>query len=162
MNVLTRVATWSAAVVVVAIAAAACSTSPVNGRHGKSTVSWCGQRLTKPTFIGTEAMQDLDPVHGSPGPAPAKSLLPPAIESDSLELANWSNLILLSLDCAKGVVVRVSRSPYVRTVGEAYDTTHDGLTALLLGRLKTAPSAIEIVVTAFHNGLAVGQVSLDF
>jgi hypothetical protein len=63
-----------------------------------------GHPLTKPAFIGAQGEQTLDPPDGRPASAPADSVLPPAVASDSSELANWSNLVVLSSNCDKGVV----------------------------------------------------------
>jgi hypothetical protein len=95
--------------------------SASQGHLSKRSEVWCGQSLTKPGFIASYGMRALEPIESPVAAAPRNSVLPPHIDSDSPELLGWSDLLVLSKDCGVGLVVTVSQSPYVRTVGVAYD-----------------------------------------
>jgi hypothetical protein len=145
------------------VTASACAAS-TRGAH-QSSESWCGQHLTKPAFMASYGIQTLGPAeaqHG--GYIPATSVLPPSIASDSSQLADSSNLLVLTSDCTNGLVVTVTSSPYIRTVGIAHDTGQRGLTALVLGRIKASPGPITVTVTVtgFRDGTIIGQTRLSF
>jgi hypothetical protein len=124
-------------------------------------ISYCGQKLTKPT-VTTHGSQTLSIRDRPIAITPATDKLPARISSNSPRLANWSNLLVLSLKCSKGFTIVVASSHYVRTVGVAYDTRRTGIVALLLGRLKSAPpTLVSIVVRAYRARHLVGQVQLQ-
>jgi hypothetical protein len=138
--------------------------SASQGHLGKRSEVWCGQSLTKPGFIASYGMRALEPIESPVAAAPRSSVLPPHVDSDSPELLGWSDLLILSKDCGVGLVVTVSQSPYVRTVGVAYDRDHRGLTALLLGHIKAAGSTkqMSIRVVAYRGPTPAGRATLIF
>ena len=149
------------AALVALVAVSACASSPSNSPQ-KSSEYWCGQKLTQPAFLAAFGMQRLGPIQARPAVAPAASVLPPRLASDSGQFADWSDLLVLSSDCTRGLVVTVTNSPYVRTVATAHDTKGTGLTALLLGRVKASPGAVTVTVTGYMGTDIVGQSQLRF
>ena len=85
------------------------------------------------------------------------------MDSDDPRLADWADLLVLSNDCANGLTVAVSPSPYIRTVGVAYNRKHVGLTALLLGRVQDQKAdRVTVTVVAYRGTVPAGRATLTF
>jgi hypothetical protein len=139
----------------------ACQTQAPSNMPRAAPISYCGQKLTKPT-VTTHGSQTLSIRDRPSAIAPPTNRLPARISSNNPRLGSWSNLLVLSPRCSKGFTIVVAASPYVRTVGVAYNVRRTAIVALLLGRLKSAPPTLRsILVRAYRAPHLMGQVRLQ-
>jgi hypothetical protein len=91
---------------------------------------------------------------------PTTSDLPPRIAQHDPAVLGSTGVIVVSRDCAKGLVVAVNASEKVGTISVAHDSTHGDITALVLADLADSPTWVTIYAYQDRTLVAQARVQL--
>ncbi|MDQ2845854.1 MAG: hypothetical protein M3Y77_05790 [Actinomycetota bacterium] len=123
--------------------------------------SWCGQPLL--TVTGGERLpQKLGPVT-APTSAPSQSVLPQRAPQQDPAIDSFTTIVVTD-NCANGYLVSVEPANSVRLIGIAYDTSHHGITAIVLGHIHTSRQAAAppVHIRAYSGDHEIGEVVAIF